>query len=98
MDTRAVINRFEVERQALAMMEHSCIARVLEAGETEQGRPYFVMEYVKGQPITQYCDEVSLAIEERLRLFQQVCSGVQHAHAKGKLRPRRYHLHRRSRA
>ena len=83
MDTRTVLARFEAERQALAMMEHSCIAKVFDAGTTAEGRPYFVMEYVKGVPITRYCDEYLVPLEERLRLFRQVCAGVQHAHMKG---------------
>ncbi len=83
MDTRQIIGRFEAERQALAMMDHPNIARVLDAGETETGRPYFVMELVKGAPITQYCDEHRLNIAERLELFVQVCQAVQHAHQKG---------------
>ncbi len=83
MDTKAVIARFESERQALAMMDHSHIAKVFEAGVTKQGRPYFAMEYVKGVPITRYCDESKLSLEDRLALFKQVCSGVQHAHQKG---------------
>jgi WD40 repeat protein/serine/threonine protein kinase len=83
MDTRQVIGRFEAERQALALMDHPCIARVLDAGATEAGRPYFVMEYVKGTPITQYCDENNLSIRERLDLFSHVCLAVQHAHQKG---------------
>jgi serine/threonine protein kinase len=83
MDTKAVIARFEAERQALAMMDHPNIARVLEAGATETGRPYFVMELVKGEPITRYCDALSLDIPERLALFTQVCHAVQHAHSKG---------------
>ena len=83
MDSRAIVARFEAERQALARMEHSNIAKVLDAGVTPEGRPYFVMEYVKGIPITRYSDENRLSVEERLRLFQQVCSGVQHAHSKG---------------
>ena len=83
MDTKAVLARFEAERQALAMMDHSHIAKVLEAGITPKGRPYFAMEYVKGVPITRYCDENKLSLEDRLALFKQVCSGVQHAHTKG---------------
>ena len=78
-----VLRRFEAERQALAMMEHSNIARVYEAGTTERGQPFFAMEYVKGKPITHYCDDHKLSLEERLDLFCQVCSGVQHAHHKG---------------
>ncbi len=83
MDTRQVVARFEAERQALAMMDHPNIARVLDAGATESGRPYFVMELVKGVSITRYCDERRLTPTERLALFAQVCSAVQHAHTKG---------------
>jgi tetratricopeptide (TPR) repeat protein len=83
MDTKQVIARFEAERQALAMMEHPNIAKVLDAGATDSGRPYFVMELVKGVPITQYCDENRLPTRERLRLFVSVCNAVQHAHQKG---------------
>ncbi len=83
MDTREVIARFESERQALAMMSHPNIAAVLDAGATEQGRPYFVMEFVPGEPITTYCDRHRLGLPERLRLFIQVCHAVQHAHQKG---------------
>jgi serine/threonine protein kinase len=83
MDTRAVVARFEQERQALALMDHPNIAKVLDAGATETGRPYFVMELVKGNPITQFCDRDSLTIVERLGLFTQVCQAVQHAHTKG---------------
>src|SRR5688572_1313523 len=83
MDTKAVVARFEAERQALAMMDHPNIARVLDAGATEAGRPYFVMELVKGEPITCYCDRQNLSIVERLALFAQVCNAVQHAHQKG---------------
>jgi serine/threonine protein kinase/tetratricopeptide (TPR) repeat protein len=83
MDTKNVIARFEVERQALAMMDHPNIARVLDAGATDTGRPYFVMELVKGVSITQYCDKNKLSTSERLDLFQQVCNAVQHAHQKG---------------
>ncbi len=83
MDTQQVIARFEAERQALAMMDHPNIARVLDAGTTEQGRPYFVMELVKGVPITEYCDEQQLTFAERLELFIHVCNAVQHAHQKG---------------
>jgi serine/threonine protein kinase len=82
MDTRAVIARFEAERQALAMMNHPNVAKVFEAGTTEQGRPYFVMEYVKGVPITVHCDRQRLTTKERLEIFTQVCDGVQHAHQK----------------
>ncbi len=83
MDTRQVIARFEAERQALAMMDHPGIARVLDAGATDAGRPYFVMELVRGVPITQYCDLNTLGARERLDLFVRVCQAVQHAHTKG---------------
>src|SRR5262249_12713839 len=83
LDTAQVIARFEAERQALALMDHPHIAKVLEAGTTDSGRPYFVMELVKGVPITQYCDEHHLAPRERLELFVYVCQAVQHAHQKG---------------
>jgi serine/threonine protein kinase len=83
MDTRQVIARFEAERQALALMDHPNIARVLDAGATASARPYFVMELVKGIPITDYCDRNRLAIDDRLELFVQVCQAVQHAHQKG---------------
>ena len=83
MDTRQVVARFEQERQALAMMDHPNIARVLDAGATETGRPYFVMDLVKGDPIVDYCDKNRLSIEARLELFAQVCTAVQHAHGKG---------------
>lgn len=83
MDTRQVVARFEQERQALALMDHPDIARVLDAGATDSGRPYFVMELVKGEPITGYCDRHALAIPDRLRLFERVCLAVQHAHQKG---------------
>jgi serine/threonine protein kinase len=83
MDTRSVIARFEAERQALAMMDHPNIAKVLDAGATETGRPYFVMELVKGVPITQYCDKNHLPTAERLELFMAVCRAIHHAHQKG---------------
>src|SRR5262249_3188990 len=83
MDSRQVLARFEAERQALALMEHPHIAKVLDAGRTPSGRPYFVMELVKGQSITKYCDEKRLAVRERLELFGDVCRAVQHAHQKG---------------
>jgi eukaryotic-like serine/threonine-protein kinase len=83
MDTRQVIARFEAERQALAVMDHPSIARVLDAGSTESGRPYFVMELVRGVPITTYCDENNLPVRERLELFASVCQAIQHAHTKG---------------
>jgi serine/threonine protein kinase len=82
MDTKQVMARFEAERQALAIMDHPSIAKVFDAGTTEQGRPYFVMEYVKGVPITEHCDRQRLTTRERLELFMQVCEGVQHAHQK----------------
>jgi serine/threonine protein kinase/tetratricopeptide (TPR) repeat protein len=83
MDTRQVVARFEAERQALALMDHPNIAKVHDGGETAGGRPYFVMELVKGVPITQYCDENRLTPRERLELFLDVCQAVQHAHQKG---------------
>jgi DNA-binding beta-propeller fold protein YncE len=83
MDTRQVIARFEAERQALALMDHPNIAKVFDAGTTETGRLYFVMELVKGVPITKYCDEHHLPPRRRLELFMQVCQAVQHAHQKG---------------
>jgi eukaryotic-like serine/threonine-protein kinase len=83
MDTRQVIARFEAERQVLALMDHPNIARVLDAGATVEGRPYFVMELVHGEPITHYCDRNVVGIERRLDLFVQVCLAVQHAHQKG---------------
>jgi len=83
MDTKQVIARFEAERQALAMMDHPNIAKVHDGGATESGRPYFVMELVRGLPITEYCDGEQLSIRERLELFVQVCRAVQHAHQKG---------------
>ncbi|HLB75058.1 MAG TPA: protein kinase, partial [Sedimentisphaerales bacterium] len=83
MDTKQVIARFETERQALAMLDHPHIARVFDAGATEAGRPYFAMEYVKGIPITEYCDKYKLCTQERLRLFIPLCQAIQHAHNKG---------------
>jgi serine/threonine protein kinase/tetratricopeptide (TPR) repeat protein len=83
MDSRQVIARFEAERQALALMDHANIARVLDAGTTDAGRPYFVMDLVKGVPITRYCDEHRLTLRQRLELFVPVCQAVQHAHQKG---------------
>jgi eukaryotic-like serine/threonine-protein kinase len=83
MDTKQVVARFEAERQALALMDHPNIARVLDAGTTDTGRPYFVMELVKGISITQFCDDNRLTTRERLELFVQVCQAVQHAHQKG---------------
>jgi len=83
MDTRQVVARFEAERQALAMMDHPNIAKVLDAGSTDTGRPYFVMELVRGIPIIEYCDQAKLAIGDRLDLFIKVCHAIQHAHQKG---------------
>jgi serine/threonine protein kinase/Flp pilus assembly protein TadD len=83
MDSRQVIARFEAERQALALMDHPNIAKVLDAGATDSGRPYFVMELVRGEPITKYCDEHRLALKDRLALFIPVCQAIQHAHQKG---------------
>ncbi len=83
MDTKSVIARFEAERQALALMDHPNIAKVFDAGATESGRPFFVMELIRGIKITDYCDQNSLTTEERLGLFVQVCQAVQHAHQKG---------------
>jgi RIO-like serine/threonine protein kinase len=83
MDTKSVIARFEAERQALALMDHPNIAKVLDAGATETGRPYFVMELVRGVKITDYCNENSLSTVARLELFIQVCQAIQHAHQKG---------------
>ncbi len=83
MDTREVLSRFEAEKQALAMMDHPNIARVLDGGATESSRPYFVMELVPGVPITEYCDQHQLTVRHRLDLFITVCNAVQHAHQKG---------------
>jgi serine/threonine protein kinase/tetratricopeptide (TPR) repeat protein len=83
MDTRQVIARFEAERQALALMDHSHIAKIFDAGTTDSGRPYFVIELVRGVPITEYCDERRLTTRQRLELFVTVCQAVQHAHQKG---------------
>jgi serine/threonine protein kinase len=83
MDTKQVIARFEAERQALALMDHPNIAKVLDAGATETGRPYFVMELVRGIKITDYCDQNNLSTEGRLEIFMQVCHAIQHAHQKG---------------
>ncbi len=83
MDSKSVLARFEAERQALAVMDHRNIAKVLDGGLTEMGRPFFVMEYVKGVPITEYCDATRLSVPQRLNLFVQVCPAVQHAHQKG---------------
>jgi serine/threonine protein kinase len=83
MDTKQVVARFEAERQALAVMDHPSIAHVYDAGATEAGRPFFVMELVRGVPITQYCDRHTLSLHDRLELFIQVCHAIQHAHQKG---------------
>jgi len=83
MDTKQVVARFEAERQALALMDHPNIAKVLEAGTTEQGRLYFVMELVRGIKITDYCDQEKMPTKERLDLFIKVCHAIQHAHQKG---------------
>jgi len=83
MDTREVVARFEAERQALAMMDHPNIAKVLDAGSTDTGRPYFVMELVRGIPIIEYCDQAKLSTQDRLDLFIKVCHAIQHAHQKG---------------
>ena len=83
MDTRQVVARFEAERQALAIMDHPHIAKVLDGGATETGRPYFVMELVRGVPITEFCDQNLLTPRQRLELFIPVCQAIQHAHQKG---------------
>jgi non-specific serine/threonine protein kinase/serine/threonine-protein kinase len=85
MDSREVLARFEAERQALALMDHPCIAKVYDAGTTPQGRPWFAMEYVRGIRITDYCDKRRLSTADRVQLFQRVCDGVQHAHQKAVL-------------
>ena len=83
MDTAHVLARFDAERQALALMDHSAIARVFDGGATREGRPYFVMEFVRGESITAYASRHKLPLHERIELFMQVCEGVQHAHQKG---------------
>ncbi|MEK6702505.1 MAG: serine/threonine-protein kinase [Planctomycetota bacterium] len=83
MDSKSVLARFEQERQALAVMDHPNVARVLDGGMTPSGRPYFVMEYVQGEPITDYCDRLQLTLRERLEIFIPVCEAIQHAHQKG---------------
>src|SRR4030095_15413382 len=83
MDTKCVIARFDAERQALAIMDHPNIAKVLDAGATEAGRPYFVMEVVRGIKITEFCDQNRFTTQQRLDLFIKVCQAVQHAHQKG---------------
>ncbi len=83
MDSAAVLTRFEAERQTLAVMDHPCIAKVFDAGMTEQGRPYFAMELVRGEPLTDFCDRNRIALPDRLTLFMRICDAVQHAHTKG---------------
>src|SRR6056297_2894584 len=83
LDGTHFIQRFEAERQALALMEGENISHVLDAGEDAEGRPFFVMEYVDGSPITEYCDEHKLSLSERLNQFLQTCKAIQHAHQKG---------------
>jgi eukaryotic-like serine/threonine-protein kinase len=83
LDSTQILRRFEAERQSLALMDHASIAKVLDAGATDAGRPYFVMELVQGLPITRYCDELHLSVRERLELFVPVCQAIQHAHQKG---------------
>ena len=83
MDSKAVFGRFEAERNALALMNHPHIAKVLDAGTTDDGHPFFAMELVNGIPITEYCDDQKLSVRERLHLFVDVCSAIQHAHQKG---------------
>ena len=83
MDSKQVLARFESERQALALMDHPNIAKVLDAGSTERGHPFFVMELVKGVPLTQFCDDRQLSVGDRLAIFMQICRAVQHAHQKG---------------
>jgi serine/threonine protein kinase/formylglycine-generating enzyme required for sulfatase activity len=85
MDSKTVLARFALERQALAVMSHEAIAKVYDAGTTDHGQPFFVMELVEGSPLTDYCDQHRLVLDERIRLFQQICAGVQHAHQKGVL-------------
>src|SRR6266566_74924 len=83
MDTKEVVARFEAERQALAMLSHPNVAKVLDAGMTDAGRPYFAMEFVAGVPLREYCDQNKLTVRERLELFIAVCHAIQHAHQKG---------------
>src|SRR5204863_3633179 len=83
MDTRQVVARFEAERQALALMDHPNIAKVLDAGATDTGRPFFVMELVRGIKVTDYCDQNKLSTQQRLDLFTRICHAIQHAHQKG---------------
>ena len=79
----AIATRFDLERRALASMSHRCIAKVFDVGSTPEGQPYFAMELVEGTPLTQFCNDNNLSLQDRLELFQQVCEGVQHAHNKG---------------
>ena len=83
MDTKAVVARFEAERQALALMEHPCVAQVFEGGQTASGRPYFVMEFVRGEPITDFTDRHRFGIDDRVKLYIRICEAIQHAHSKG---------------
>jgi serine/threonine protein kinase len=83
LDTKEVLHRFDAERQALAIMDHPHIAKVLDGGATDNGRPFFVMEYVPGQAVTEYCDTHRMDVDGRLALFVQICQAVQHAHQKG---------------
>ena len=83
MDSRQILARFDQERRMLAAMEHPCIATMLDAGMSPDGRPFFVMELLRGRPITAFCEEHHLTLRERITLFREVCSGVQHAHQKG---------------
>src|SRR5262245_63665749 len=83
MDSKAVVARFEQEEQALALMQHDGIAKVFDCGTSERGQPYFVMEYVKGIPLTEFCDRNRLPLTDRIHLFREVCAAVQHAHQKG---------------
>src|SRR5262249_43400755 len=83
MDSREIVGRFEAERQALALMDHPHIAKVIDAGTTDAGRPYFVMELVRGLPMTEYCDKAKVSVRDRLKLFITVCQAVQHAHQRG---------------
>ncbi len=83
MDSREVVARFESERQMLALLDHPAIARVFDAGTTDEGHPYFVMELIRGVPLVEYCDRRRLSTDERLSLFMEICDGVQHAHQRG---------------
>ena len=83
MDSGSVLRRFEAERQALALMEHPGIAKILDAGRTDDGKPYFVMEHIGGTPITEFCDERRVGVRERLEMFAEVCRAIHHAHQKG---------------